>query len=222
MELLQLRDLYNERVEEAIEPLRKNFLAGLDRLEKDLAERRKLEEALYVRESRTKFALDWKAEVPEDSIERSKEFTRVYGIYVKHREAQVRPLRQKYLVALKAMEASMIADRKLDAAIAVKKEIEMVKVKSAAGIPTFRPMLRGEKPDGDVALSSKGAKAEAEQGAGFLIDGDENPKNMCWGAIPSDFVVTLGKVYVLTKISFLLYNFGFQNLYIHFGVIFKR
>ena len=80
-ELLRLRDRYQERIEEELEPLRASFLRQLDSLEKRLGTTRKLEEALYIREQRTALALDANAPIAPEAATKSAEYGKLAEIY---------------------------------------------------------------------------------------------------------------------------------------------
>ena len=103
------------------------------------------------------------------------------------------------------MEANLIKDRRLEHAVAVKGEIEKIESEQKPLQP--RPPTRGAKPEGDVALASKGARATAEEYAERIIDGaTDNQNRWARGKIPCEFLITLDKVYALSEIRILLYD----------------
>jgi hypothetical protein len=203
--LQDLKNLYNKKVKESILSLQTNFIKNLDDLEKRLAAQRKLELALVVREERVRISIDPLSESDQDVVSQSPELKRLMEIYERHRESRVRPVRAIYLTALKRLESKVIGERALTEALKIRKEIKAIEAEN-----NIEPhaQLSGKRPQGDVALIKKGAKASCKENPELMIDGQVDNVNKYGKAkIPATFTITLNQVYALSDIRLLLYEF---------------
>jgi hypothetical protein len=192
--LLHLKDLYQKKVKESIEPLQNSFIQNLDDLEKRLAAQRKLEEALVVREERVRIAIDPLSKSDLRVVSQSAELKRVMEIYERHLESRVRPVRAIYLTALKRLESKLIGERELTEALKIRKEIKVIEAEYNAPSPIHSNI---KLPKENVALASAGATAIALKGALYLIDGvtkgHTQKTGYAWGGSRCEFVVKLAK-----------------------------
>lgn len=202
--LLHLKDLYQKKVKESIEPLQNSFIQNLDDLEKRLAAQRKLEEALVVREERVRITIDPLSKSDPDEVSKSVDLKRLKDIYERHRESRIRPVRAIYLTALKRLESKLIGERELTEALKIRKEIKVIEAENnIEAVAQFS----GKRPKGDVALIKKGAKASCEQTPELMIDGQVDDVNKYGKAkIPATFTITLNEIYALSEIRLLLYE----------------
>ncbi|MCP4848686.1 MAG: discoidin domain-containing protein [Verrucomicrobiaceae bacterium] len=207
--LQDLKGLYNKKVKESIQSLQTNFIKNLDDLEKRLAAQRKLEMALVVREERVRISIDPLSESDRDVVSQSPELKRLMEIYERHRESRIRPVRLIYLTALKRLESKLIGERELTEALKIRKEIKGVEAENNI---EPRAQFSGERPQGDVALIKKGAKASCEETPELMIDGlVDNVNQYGKGKIPATFTITLDQVYALSDIRLRLYDFDTRH-----------
>ena len=209
-DLDRLKKGFNNKIEEVLNPLIKRHLQSLLNLEKTLAQRQKLEDALLVREERTRLSSAKGTEVLAGSPDSPSQLKTIASRFQRESLSLVRGWESKYEKALMSLETRLTKSNKLNQALLVKKELKSFREKIASRDGNGREDTYSEKSGKvDYALISEGATAKAPQSAESLIDGDlshSGSEGFAWGSYPSEFIVTFPKNRKIGEINFLLYN----------------
>ena len=209
-DLDRLKTGFKNKIEEVLNPLIKRHLQSLLNLEKTLAQRQKLEDALLVREERTRLSSAKGTEVLAGSPDSPSQLKTIASRFQRESLSLVRDWESKYEKALMSLETRLTKSNKLNQALLVKKELKSFREKIASRDGNGREDTNSEKSGKvDYALISEGATAKAPQSAESLIDGDlshSGSEGFAWGSYPSEFIVTFPKNRKIGEINFLLYN----------------
>lgn len=208
--LERLKAGFNNKIDEVLSPLMKRHLQSLLNLEKTLAQRQKLEDALLVREERTRLSSVKGTEVLIGLPDAPTQLKTLSSRFKRESLVLVRNWESKYEKALTGLVTRLTTSSKLDEALLVKNELKSFREKIA-----LRDGNEGSDPKSDksgkvdYALASEGATAKAPQSAESLIDGDlrhSGSEGFAWGSYPSEFIVTFPKNRKIGEINFLLYD----------------
>ena len=209
-DLDRLKTGFNNKIDEVLNPLIKRHLQSLLNLEKTLAQRQKLEDALLVREERTRFSSAKGTEVLEVLPDSPSQLKTLASRFQRESLSLVRSWESKYEKALMSLEMRLTKTAKLNQALLVKKELKSFRERIALRDGNDGGDAKSEKSGKvDYALISEGATAKAPQSAESLIDGDlkhSGSEGFAWGSYPSEFIVTFPKNRKIGEINFLLYD----------------
>ena len=204
-ELNRLKEGFSNKVDSVVGPLLKRHKNSLLNLEKSLANVSKIEEALLVREERSRIS---KMQVSEliGKVPKSPESLRIQCLRFNREAASlIRVWEKKYEQTLVLLESRLTKSGKLNDALSAKNEI----IKFRRIIDLRDKKIDNEEKLLDYALATKGAVAKAYKGADFLIDGNldsSGSDGFAWGLCPSDFEVIFPKVTKIQEINFLLFD----------------
>ena len=209
-DLERLKAGFNKKIDEVLSPLMKRHLQSLLNLEKTLAQSQKLEDALLIREERTRLSSVKGTEVLVGLPDSPTQLNALSSRFKRESLAVIRNWEAKYEKALTGLVTRLTTSSKLDEALLVKNELKSFREKIA-----LRDGNEGSDPKSDksgkvdYALASEGATAKAFQSAESLIDGDlrhSGSEGFAWGSYPSEFIVTFPKNHKIGEINFLLYD----------------
>ncbi len=208
-ELERLKSGFKNKINSVIAPLVKRHKTSLLSLEKSLANVSNIEDALLVREERMRISevegMDLLAEVP-DAPEKLRSQCQRFN---REMSSSVKVWEKKYDQALVSLESRLTKSGKLNEALLVKNELIYFRRKVNSRAKKSDEDNTDQNGILDYALASKGAKAKAQEGAEFLIDGKTDHSGndgFAWGSSPTDFVISLPKVTKIQEINFLLHN----------------
>ena len=209
-DLDRLKAGFNNKIDEVLNPLIKRHLQSLLNLEKTLAQRQKLEDALLVREERTRLSSAKGTAVLLGLPDAPSQLKTLVSRFQRESLSLVRTWESKYDKALMSLETRLTKSAKLNEALLVKKELKSFRDKIALRDGNGGGDTKSEKSGKvDYALASEGATAKAQQSAESLIDGDlrhSGSEGFAWGSYPSEFIVTFPKNRKIGEINFLLYD----------------
>ncbi|MEE2808836.1 MAG: hypothetical protein VYB73_05945 [Verrucomicrobiota bacterium] len=209
-DLERLKAGFNNKIDEVLSPLMKRHLQSLLNLEKTLAQRQKLEDALLVREERTRLSSVKGTEVLVGLPDAPTQLNALSSRFKRESLVLVRNWESKYEKALTSLVTRLTSSSKLNEAILVRNELKSFREKIALRDENGGSDTKSDKAGKvDYALASEGATAKAPQSAESLIDGDlrhSGSEGFAWGSYPSEFIVTFPKNRKIGEINFLLYD----------------
>ncbi len=202
---------FERKTEEVLKPLVERHTGFLLTLERMLAQRDSLEDALLVREERVRIALEKGMNPLIELPNTPPQLVALSSRFRREALSFMRPWENKYDKALVDLLRQLQRAAKLEDALRTKKELEVFRAKIK-----LRDNAKEGNSDGaenDFALASAGATAQAPNRAGDLIDGKivheataTGGIGYAWGVCPSSFIVDLSRLQKISKIRFLLYN----------------
>ncbi len=209
-DLERLKAGFNKKIDEVLSPLMKRHLQSLLNLEKTLAQSQKLEDALLIREERTRLSSVKGTEVLVGLPDSPTQLNALSSRFKRESLAVIRNWEAKYEKALTSLVTRLTKSSKLDQALLVKNELKSFRERIALRDGNEGSDTKSDKAGKvDYALASEGATAKAFQSAESLIDGDlrhSGSEGFAWGSYPSEFIVTFPKNHKIGEINFLLYD----------------
>ena len=209
-DLERLKAGFNKKIDEVLSPLMKRHLQSLLNLEKTLAQSQKLEDALLIREERTRLSSVKGTEVLVGLPDSPTQLNALSSRFKRESLAVIRNWEAKYEKALPSLVTRLTKSSKLDQALLAKNELKSFRERIALRDGNEGSDTKSDKAGKvDYALASEGATAKAFQSAESLIDGDlrhSGSEGFAWGSYPSEFIVTFPKNLKIGEINFLLYD----------------
>ncbi len=209
-DLERLKAGFNKKIDEVLSPLMKRHLQSLLNLEKTLAQSQKLEDALLIREERTRLSSVKGTEVLVGLPDSPTQLNALSSRFKRESLAVIRNWEAKYEKALTSLVTRLTKSSKLDQALLAKNELKSFRERIALRDGNEGSDTKSDKAGKvDYALASEGATAKAFQSAESLIDGDlrhSGSEGFAWGSYPSEFIVTFPKNHKIGEINFLLYD----------------
>ena len=209
-DLERLKAGFNKKIDEVLSPLMKRHLQSLLNLEKTLAQSQKLEDALLIREERTRLSSVKGTEVLVGLPDSPTQLNALSSRFKRESLAVIRNWEAKYEKALTSLVTRLTKSSKLDQALLAKNELKSFRETIALRDGNEGSDTKSDKAGKvDYALASEGATAKAFQSAESLIDGDlrhSGSEGFAWGSYPSEFIVTFPKNHKIGEINFLLYD----------------
>ena len=209
-DLERLKAGFNKKIDEVLSPLMKRHLQSLLNLEKTLAQSQKLEDALLIREERTRLSSVKGTEVLVGLPDSPTQLNALSSRFKRESLAVIRNWEAKYEKALTSLVTRLTKSSKLDQALHAKNELKSFRERIALRDGNEGSDTKSDKAGKvDYALASEGATAKAFQSAESLIDGDlrhSGSEGFAWGSYPSEFIVTFPKNHKIGEINFLLYD----------------
>ncbi len=209
-DLERLKAGFNKKIDEVLSPLMKRHLQSLLNLEKTLAQSQKLEDALLIREERTRLSSVKGTEVLVGLPDSPTQLNALSSRFKRESLAVIRNWEAKYEKALTSLVTRLTKSSNLDQALLAKNELKSFRERIALRDGNEGSDTKSDKAGKvDYALASEGATAKAFQSAESLIDGDlrhSGSEGFAWGSYPSEFIVTFPKNHKIGEINFLLYD----------------
>lgn len=206
--------------------LRDGYVGALERLKTSLGREGKLEQATQVLgEIEAVSGNAVLAKLPDSADYRLKSLRS--KLDSEHNKLEIKlsevvgRLAKNYLRSLDERKGRLTRAGKIREALVVREEAKRVGeleiVAEALANEGASEPLSGKIGKGNLALAKNGAKSAAPNDAKTMIDGvveDYRPRGCyAWGECPSEFTVELSKLYVVSKIRFLLYDHDKKRRY---------